>query len=198
MDGGAYMQLDEFTLQRAIKGDKQAFEEIVRIYQDRVYGISLRMLSNTHEAEDCAQETFIKIYRNLPRFEKRSSFSTWVYRIAMNCALDMIRKKKAQQNTDSLEEMVDQGFAPIETGIGPEESAINELTNDSVKEAIALLPEDQRAVIVLRDINGRTYEEIADITGANLNTVKSRISRGRQQLRKMLLNNTELFEFPCV
>lgn len=189
------MKPDDITLARAVRGDMQAFETLVEQYQHRVYGICLRMLANEQDAQDAAQETFVKVYKNIRTFKQEAQFSTWLYRIAVNTCLDMLRKRRIVQ---SLDAMVEEGFdAPSN-----EESveAVLERSVDAAQlsEAIAKLPEDQRTVIVLRDVQGLSYEEVAQSVEANLNTVKSRISRGRRALRKLLCAGGELFTPQCV
>ena len=189
------MKPDDITLQRAIEGDVQAFEALVELYQHRVYGVCLRMLCNDQDAQDAAQETFIKVYRSIGSFKQQAQFSTWIYRIAVNTSLDYLRRRRV---TASFDAMVEEGFdAPSDADTG-DRALEKQFEREQIDAAIASLPEDQRAVIVLRDVQGLSYEEVAGAVQTNLNTVKSRISRGRRALRKLLYAGGELFSQPCV
>ena len=139
------------------------------------------------------QEAMIRIYRAIATFKGQSSFATWVYRITMNSCLDELRRRKARRQT-SMDALVDQGWAPVDPDDTPEEAGVRNEKQAVLHNAIQALPDDMRAVIVLRDINGYSYNEIADILDANVGTVKSRISRARERLREILLENRELFE----
>jgi RNA polymerase sigma-70 factor (ECF subfamily) len=187
------MNPDDITLKRAAKQDHEAFESIVLLYQGRLYGLCLRMLGNEQDALDAAQETFIKIYQNLPGYRNIASFSTWAYRIATNTCLDMLRKRKTRLSL-SVEEMEEEGgSAHLKASDDVEGEVMRGITSSELMSAIDALPEDQRMAIVLRDVHGLTYDEIANMLKLNLNTVKSRISRGRRSLRKSLSSRPELF-----
>ena len=187
------MNPDDITLKKAANKDHEAFEQIVLMYQSRLYALCLRMMGNEYDALDAAQETFIKIYQNLPGYRKIASFSTWAYRIAANTCVDMLRRrKKAAVSFDALEE---EGAAPVQYGQSAESEVVRRAASQELARAIDLLPEDQRVVIVLRDVHGLSYGEIAGMLSLNINTVKSRISRGRQSLRQAILSSddSELF-----
>lgn len=186
-------------IEKSKKGDAQAFEELILSYQKKVLNLAYRMLGSVSEAEDAAQEIFIKVFRSLYSFNEKSAFSTWLYKVATNVCLDILRKRKRQNggamvsinryNADD-----DEYELPIEDGApSPHEEAQKKEAMRALKSALDLLSEEQRAVIVMRDINGLSYEEIADIAGCSLGTVKSRINRSRLALRKLLEKDKELF-----
>jgi len=173
---------------RAVKGDTSAFETLMEHHEGRIYAIALRMCGNREDAQDCAQEAMLRIYHALDRFKGQSSFATWVYRVTMNSCLDELRKRKVRAAT-SLDSMLESGWSPQATESDqPEVQALRGEQRDRILAAIASLPEDMRTVIVLRDIQGFSYEQIADILNANIGTIKSRISRGREKLREILVS----------
>ncbi|MGI6183115.1 MAG: RNA polymerase sigma factor [Candidatus Fimadaptatus sp.] len=186
------MQSDELLLRRAQKGDTEAFEELMAAQESRMYAIALRMMGNREDAQDCAQDAMVRIYRAMGSFKGQSSLATWIYRITMNTCLDELRRRKVRKVT-SLDTLVEAGWSPTDKGETPEEHGLRSEKQAVLNEAIQSLPEDMRAAIVLRDIKGYTYDEIADILDANVGTIKSRISRGRERLREILSKHSELF-----
>ncbi len=185
------MQSDRVTLKRAQKGDQRAFESILETHERMIYSICLRMCGSREDALDVSQETAVRIWRNIGRFTGEAALSTWIYRIATNACLDHLRKRKDVLSVDALGE---EGYAPpASAGEMPENALDGKETLREVAKALDRLPEDQRAAVVLRDVNDLTYEEVADVLGVNLNTVKSRISRGRKSLRDLLGANAKLF-----
>lgn len=185
-------QTDEHLVDRAIAGDAYAFEQLMEKHQSKMYAVALRMCANRDDAQDCLQDAMLRIYKALPSFKGQSSFSTWAYRITMNTCLDDLRRKKVRQST-SLDVMLDMGWTPSDEDDTPERHADNAEMRRAISRAIQTLPEEMRAAVVLRDIQGFTYEEIAGILSANVGTVKSRISRGREKLREILSSQPELF-----
>lgn len=186
------MQGDELLLRRACKGDVQAFEELMQSHESRIYAIALRMMGNREDAQDCAQEAMVRIYRAMGSFKGQSALATWIYRITMNTCLDELRRRKARKVT-SLDSLVDNGWSPTDTGDTPEEHGLRVEKQNALNRAIQSLPDDMRAAIILRDVKGYSYDEIASILGANVGTIKSRISRGREKLREILSKQSELF-----
>lgn len=186
------MQSDELLLRRAQKGDAEAFEELMAAQESRMYAIALRMMGNREDAQDCAQEAMVRIYRAMGSFKGQSSLATWIYRITMNTCLDELRRRKVRKVT-SLDTLVESGWSPTDKGETPEEYGLRSEKQTVLNDAIQSLPDDMRAAIVLRDIKGYTYDEIADILNANVGTIKSRISRGRERLREILSKHSELF-----
>lgn len=189
---------EEKLIKRAQEGDVSAFEALVEEHQQRIFNLAYRMAGNPDDASDMSQEALIKIFRNIGKFKGESKFSTWIYRVATNTCLDEMKKLKRRQtySLDSEIEM-DEGGVKVEvedTGPTPETSAETRELKGAINEAIAQLSEEHRQVIILRDINGFAYEEIAQVLSCSLGTVKSRVSRARKQLQKILLQDKELFE----
>lgn len=187
-------QTDDFALIRAFqKGENNAFDALVIRYKDRVFNLCLRFLGDYHEAEDIAQDVFIKAYKSLNKFRFESSFFTWLYRIAVNSCKNRVksmgyrfRKSEARIDTseDSFEDFQrEQGADPYGN---PAVDLENKETMQTLKRAINSLPTDQKSVVILRDIQGLSYEEITEITGFKLGTLKSRLSRARYSLREKL------------
>jgi RNA polymerase sigma-70 factor (ECF subfamily) len=185
-------QTEHDLIKRAGRGDADAFEQLLSAQENRIYAISLRMCGSHEEAQDCTQEAMIRIWRALSTFKGQSSFSTWVYRVTMNTCLDELRRRKSRSAV-SLEAMVDNGFAPADESDTPERSAVRREQRYLLEKAIYDLPEDMKSAIVLRDIQGLSYEEIATVLDTNVGTIKSRISRGREKLRSVLSHDPELF-----
>ena len=186
--------MDESRLIRlASGGDPGAFNELLGAHERRMYAVALRMCGNAEDAQDCLQEAMLRVWRAISGFKGQSSFSTWVYRITMNTCLDELRKRKNRPNT-SLDTLVEAGWSPPDEGDTPEKHALRREARQSLEGFIQELPEDMRAAVVLRDIQGYAYEEIAEILGANVGTVKSRISRGREKLREKISARSELFD----
>lgn len=185
--------LDENELiKKAGRGDAYAFEQLMAAHESKMYAVALRMCGNREDAQDCLQEAMIRVYRAMSGFKGQSSFSTWVYRITMNSCLDELRRRKNRTAT-SLDAMLENGFTPSDDSDTPEQSSLRSEQRRVLERAIADLPEDMRSAIVLRDIQGLSYEEIAQALSANVGTIKSRISRGREKLRGVLSEQPELF-----
>ena len=139
----------------------------------------------------------MRVYRSISSFKGQSSFSTWVYRITMNTCLDELRRGK-RRKASSLDERIDAGWAPVDDMDTPEHHAMRSEQRRALERAIQELPEDMRSAVVLRDIQGCSYDEIADVLDANVGTIKSRISRARAKLREILSAQMELFDRPGV
>lgn len=188
------MEYDEQKLiERASRGDPFAFNALMAAHEKRMYAVALRMFGNREDAQDCLQEAMLRIYRSIGNFKGQSSFATWVYRITMNSCLDELRRKKNKQST-SLDGLLDQGWAPMDEGETPEKHAMRTELRRELKRAIRELPEDMRSAVILRDVQGFSYEEIAQVLNVHVGTVKSRISRAREKLRGKLKENAELFD----
>ncbi|TLS34922.1 RNA polymerase sigma factor SigW [Pseudalkalibacillus caeni] len=173
------------------KGDHNAFGEIVELYKDKVYHISYRMLGNKQEAEDVAQEAFIRAFTNIDRFEINRKFSTWLYRIATNLAIDRLRKKRPDYyldaeiaGTEGLT-MYSQLAANEEL---PDEKVVSIETQQGIQQEILNLPPKYRSAIILKYIQELSLKEISEILELPVATVKTRIHRGREALRKRLRN----------
>ena len=180
-------------IQRAGEGDASAFNTLMEMHERRMYAVALRMCGNPEDAQDCLQEAMLRIYRAINSFKAQSSFSTWVYRITMNTCLDELRRRKNRPNT-SLDGLYDAGWSPVDPGQTPEKSALITDMRRQLQAFIRELPEDMRAAIVLRDVEGYSYDEIASMLDVNVGTIKSRISRGREKLREKIASRSELFD----
>lgn len=184
---------EEKLIGRAARGDVSAFNELLAIHEKKMYAVCLRMCGNHEDAQDCLQEAMLRVYSAISGFKGQSSFSTWLYRVTMNTCLDELRRRKAKPTT-SLDTLLDSGWSPSDDYDTPEHHAIQRENNSEIQKTIRELPDDMRSVIVLRDIQGFSYEEIADMLETNVGTIKSRISRGRKKLREKILNKSELFD----
>lgn len=176
-------------------GDRAAFEELVRRHRDRVYGLALRMMKNDEEALDIVQETFLSAYRKLPEFRGESQFGSWVYRIAANFALMRIRHQKVvdqvQEPMDGMEDRFreDGRWAIFPSGMWArraDEAALGGELRDKIVQAVENLPEIHRAVFMLRDVEGLSYDDIATTLDTTVSAVKSRLHRARLALRSEL------------
>lgn len=186
------MQTDEADLiTRSQSGDLDAFNAIVERYQLHVYNLSARIMGNMASAEDATQETFISAYRAIRRY-RGGSFRGWMLRIATNQCYDMLRAMK-RRPADSLDEaLLNPAFQVASSGDSPEQLSIRGELAEQIQRAILTLPEEQRVVIVLIDVQGYSYEETAQAAGASIGTIKSRLSRARARLRDHLKQHMEL------
>lgn len=180
-------------IRRASDGDAASFNALMSLHERRMYAVALRMCGNREDAQDCLQEAMLRVYRAISGFKAQSSFSTWLYRITMNTCLDELRKRKNRPNT-SLDGLLDAGWSPVDSGESPERHTLRREVRQSLEEFIQELPEDMRAAVVLRDIQGYAYDEIAEMLDTNVGTIKSRISRGRERLREKISGRSELFD----
>jgi len=180
---------ERILVQQVLDGDSSAFAPLVEKYQRMVYNLALRTVKNPDDAEDAAQEAFIKCYRSLRQFRWDSAFSVWLHRLTYNVCLDMLRRKKREkvvllhrESDDGEEISVDiPDFAPT-----PEQALEKSERIAAVRNALKLLSDEHCMVLVMREIDGLSYDEIAERLGLSLGTVKSRINRARISLRKEL------------
>lgn len=189
------MKSDELLIKRCQKGDIDAFEELISKYQKTAYNIALKTLKNPEDAMDASQEALIKVYKSMKTFKSDSKFSTWLYRIVVNTCLDYI-KKQSKAKVYSLDKELETNDGEIkrevrDNSLTPEEAFEKKETKKLVRDSIHKLDEKHKAVIVLRDIEGFSYDEIADIIECNIGTVKSRIKRAREKLKQIILNEME-------
>ncbi|CDQ41327.1 MULTISPECIES: RNA polymerase sigma factor SigW [Virgibacillus] len=171
------------------KGDQSAFEDVVSFFQNKIYQHCYRMLGNTHEAEDIAQEAFIRAYVNIHSFDERRKFSTWLYRIATNLTIDRIRKRKPDHYLDAEvkgTEGLDMYSQLADKGRKPDEEVEGLELQRYIQYEISKLPPKYRSIIMLRYIEEFSLQEISEILDIPLGTVKTRIHRGREALRKKL------------
>ncbi len=180
---------DLLLAKRAAKGDDAAFEEIVRQNQDFIYNLCVSALRSHHDALDVSQETFIKAYRAIDGYRGDSKLSSWLYRICMNCISDFKRKNDREfVSTDPDGD----GEGGVELPAGPESSPEYTAERDEriglVRQAVASLPEEWRELVILREYEGKSYEEIAGLTGLEIGTVKSRMNRARNKIKDYLIS----------
>jgi RNA polymerase sigma-70 factor (ECF subfamily) len=187
-------RIDEADLlARSARGDLEAFNALVEHYQSGVFNLCLRMLGSTQSAEDATQEAFIAAYRNLDKF-RGGSFRSWLFRIAANACYDELRRRRARPGV-SLDEpapSAERRLDAPDVAPSPEERAEQSELRETLAQALAAIPPDQRLAIVLCDVQGLDYAEIAAVMQCSLGTVKSRIARGRARLRAVLLARAEL------
>ena len=175
-------------LLKAKEGNEDAFEEIIKLYQQKVCSTIFYMVKNENIVEDLAQEVFIKVYRNIAKFNEDSSLYTWIYRITMNTCFDQMKKEK---KITYISTFVEQEDGEMEMQFEDEKQKLDEIVESKLRKetlikAIKSLPSEQRALIVLRDIQQFKYMEIAEMLKLNLGTVKSKISRARVNLKEIL------------
>ncbi len=184
---------EEALIQQAQAGDLQAFNRLVYHYQSLAYNVAYRILSDADAAADATQDAFLSAYKALDSF-RGGSFKAWILRIVTNACYDELRRKK-RQPTSSLDALLIHGGAHevfVDRTENPESYALRQDLGQIIQAGLETLPEDQRATVVLADIQGLHYKEIAEITGVELGTVKSRLSRGRARLRDFLRQQEEL------
>lgn len=184
---------EEAIIKAAQRGELAAFNQLVLRYQEMAYNVAYRVLGDPDAAADATQDSFLKAYRALREF-RGVAFKSWLLRIVTNTCYDHLRAQQRRPTT-SLEDLaVDSEHAShlVQQGTDPEEYALREELNALIQVGIQSLPEDQRITLVLADIEGFSYQEIAEITGVPLGTVKSRLSRARWHLRDFLRERAEL------
>lgn len=183
--------MDELLLRRAQSGDPEAFERLMEPLEQLVWRVCWHYTGNREAAEDCGQEAMIRIWRNLANYRGECALESWVYRIAANCCMDWLRKKKRDRSV-SMEPMVEQGFDPADEAPGTEEQVVAKDERQRLREAIALLPEDQREALILTQLEKVPYEEAARALGVSEGTVKSRVNRAKARLKEILSAEREL------
>ena len=172
-------------IQAARNGDQAAFGELVQQYQKRVFALAVRMCPTPELAEEAAQEAFLAAWQGLPFFRGDSAFSTWLYRLASNACVDLLRKEGRHQGP-SLDDEAISAEVP-DTRPTPEAAAEQKELRAQIEAGLRPLSPEHREVLILREIQQLSYDEIADALSLDLGTVKSRISRGRRQLRNFLM-----------
>ncbi len=178
-------------IRRFLEGDNSAMDRIIRNYQDMVYHVSFRLIGDAEDAADCAQETFVRLFRFVKNFRFGSKFSTYLYRIAVNTSKNHLASRSYQEKQKSvnIDDLLISGNAGELMGTGrysPTARVESSEVSKIVQQAIRQLPGPQRVVAVLRDIEGKSYEEIAQITGQRMGTVKSKLARARRKLCELL------------
>ena len=177
-------------IKKAAKGDPQAFETLMLRYQTPVYNLCYRLMGNEEDAADMTQETFLKAWKYLEGFHMDSSLSTWLYRLANNCCLDLLRSKKRKPTISIVredEEGEETVLDPVDPAPLPDEMLIRKEEYALLQKALLSLDEQQRAILTLRVVNDMSYEDISQVLQIKEGTVKSRLARARENLRKKVL-----------
>ena len=197
------MATDDLTLVNRVRtGDQRAFKLLVERYQRKVYGVALGMLKDKEEARDVAQDAFIKVYRYLDHFKGDASFYTWLYRITVNICIDVMRKKGGKKNEHvEFDESIDMdtseanlGALGSRLGTNPQKSALRRELAEKIEEALAQVPEKHRAILLLREIEGMSYEDLARTLDVPKGTVMSRLFHARMKVQKILSEYLDLEE----
>lgn len=186
---------EQVLVMRSQRGEQAAFRVLVERYQKLVYTLALRMVSNPADAEDVAQEAFLSAWKGLPKFRMDAKFSTWLYRLTVNAATDLLRRRQKEQTHQSLEDE-EQPVQIPDDAPGPEEQAQAAERRAVLQRAIDALTENHRKILLLREVNGLDYQEIGQVLELTPGTVKSRLARARRELREKLLSSGNYFVPP--
>ena len=181
---------EQILIEKASDGDADAFETLVEKYEKGVYNLAYRLIPDREDAMDIVQEVFLKAFQALPRFRGDSRFSTWLHRVCVNASLDFLRRKQRTQ-TYSLDEPIALKESSVSREVQDDGNSVEDIVEtkslgQSVLSALNSVDDVHRIVIVLSDIRGYSYQEIADMLGISIGTVKSRLHRGRNAIRKLL------------
>jgi len=168
------------NLIKAQEGDLESFENLYKETSGFVYNVAFRIVNNKQDAEEIAQDVFLNIYHNLKNFRFQSSFKTWAYRITVNCAINHVKKMAREKNR--IKEYGNNLMQTGETSQAPEVEKINDGQQEMISSLLGMLDADQRTCIVLRNIEGLSYQEISDTLKVNINTVRTRLRRAREKL----------------
>lgn len=189
---------EAMIVQRIIGGETEAFELLVLEYQKNVYNVALRITGNAEDAADMAQEAFIKAFNSISSFKGDSRFSVWLYRIVSNVSVDFLRSK-ARRPSSSLSIENEEGetveLEIADESLSPEKLLETKLSSQAVRRGLDSLPEDYRQILLLREIQGLSYDEIAQILDVEIGTVKSRIFRARKKLCAYLIKDGNIPDF---
>lgn len=181
-------------LQKAQEGDRKAFEALVALHSRRVYNLALGYTGRHHDAEEIAQTVFVKVWKALPQFRGASAFSTWLYRLTLNACTDHYRRERKRRGDLSLD---DPDLAPIRDAAPSLEEIVIQREEEAIlRKALAELPEQHRVILILREMDGLDYQEIAQVLEIQVGTVKSRLARARRALREKLLAEGNLLDAP--
>lgn len=178
------MKTEDELIRDALQGDSQAYGQLVLTYQDRLFSAMLHVVGSAEEAEDVVQDSFVQAYIKLHTFQGNSRFFTWLYRIAFNNALSRRRRLRTTMSIDQNRELT--GREPEDRHESPDEPLLREERVAMVRAAMVRLTEEHRTILVLREMQEMAYEDIAEVLSINIGTVRSRLSRARNQLREYL------------
>lgn len=182
------MVADELLVSKAQTGDLAAYGELIRRHQDRVYNMALKILNSPEDARDASQDIFIRVFKSLSSFDFRASYSTWLYRVATNVCLDMLRKRNKELHHTLLPgEQKAFEIHSRDDSPGPEEVCIERERLKDLRKAVNGLPEEHRVALVLHQYQGLSYKEVAEVLELPENTVATRIHRAKKMLREVLL-----------
>ena len=187
---------DELLVQRCKKGQLEAYEKLIKKYETKVYSLCYRYSGNYDDANDLAQEAFIKVFNSIDKFKGKSAFSTWLYRVTANVCLDEMRKQKKTPISIDKPQETEEGevyFNLPDQKYNPEIIAEKNDLKQLVHKGISKLPKEQRIIIILREMEELSYEEISEVLEISIGTVKSRLNRARKNLKEILSHNAELF-----
>ena len=181
---------EELLLEKARHGDQEAFGELVRFYEKKVYALTLRMCKNPDDAAEAAQEAFLSAWQGLKFFRGEASFSTWLYRLASNACVDLLRKEQRHRAAAGPSLNDEDTYMDIaDDAATPQELAERSELREQIEEGLQSLSPEHREVLILRELHQLSYDEIAQTLDLDTGTVKSRISRGRKALRNFLLQS---------
>ena len=183
--------MDELLLRRAQQGDPDAFERLITPLEKPIWRICWHYTGDREAASDCGQDTMVRIWRGIGSYRGDCAFETWVYRVAANCCMDYLRKKK-RDRSESIEPLREQGFDPADPRPGTEEQAVAAEEQQQLRECIARLPEEQREALVLTQLEGVPYDAAAERLGVSEGTLKSRVNRAKAKLKEWLSEMGEL------
>jgi RNA polymerase sigma-70 factor, ECF subfamily len=175
---------DATLIDATLSGDSTAFGELVTRYQNRLFNTMVHLVGCAEDAEDVVQDAFVQAFVQLEKFRGQAAFYTWLYRIAFNTAMSHGRRRKPTRSVDEARERT--GTDPVDPGAPPDGRMLQAERAEQIQAALGEMTEDHRAVLVLREMDGRSYEEIAEILELAIGTVRSRLHRGRMQLRELL------------
>jgi RNA polymerase sigma-70 factor (ECF subfamily) len=187
---------EEALIRRIQSGDDAAFDRLVELCSGRVYSLAFRMMGNADDAQDVAQEVFVRVYQAIPRFRCDATFSTWLYRIVVNACHDEAARRKRRPQTMSDAAPDDESPDMLDTLVAdgePEDLYLRHERQQALQQALLELPENFRAVVILHDVQGLSYDEMAEVLHTGLGTIKSRLNRARNMLREKIYAHTELF-----
>lgn len=181
---------EERLLEKARQGDQEAFGELVRLYEKKVYALTLRMCKNPDDAAEAAQDAFLAAWQGLKFFRGEASFSTWLYRLASNACVDLLRKEQRRAAAAGPSLNDEETYIDVADDTpGPQELAERSELREQIEEGLRSLTPEHREVLILRELHQLSYDEIAETLDLDSGTVKSRISRGRKSLRNFLLQS---------
>ena len=189
---------EQMWIDNARQGDQAAFEQLVRLYEKRVFALTLRMCRNPEDAAEAAQEAFLSAWQGLAFFRGESSFATWLYRLASNACVDLLRREgrhRAAAGPSLNDEALNVDIP--DSSASPQEAAERSELRQQIEDGLSALSPEHRQVLILREMHQLTYDEIADTLSLDVGTVKSRISRGRKQLRNFLLKTGNFSAAPA-